>query len=325
MYSQDARLMCVRSYMNLRSLRKTAHLLGASKSTIQRWVRSSPIICRQRSARKATAVAVTRIVDVLSSNPFDTPARIAIRIREELGISLSASGVRFWIRRSGITRKKASRPVCTADAHDKRVAFAADYSAVYDPDRVISIDESSFYFDMKPAHGYCPRSRRLRVPSRLGGRTRWSLLMAVSNERVVGWRLEKGSINGAIFADFMSTLNTDARDVVLMDNASIHKTTLVMDTIIGRGMTPCFLPPYTPDFQPIEHCFSVLKNTFRRLPSAAPDVVPSSTDDVVRRLEESLPALTTSSLAAVFDVCWRRAADLLAIASRGDVQMVTGA
>ena len=123
----------------------------------------------------------------------------------------------------------------------------------------------------------------------------------------------------------MSTLNTDARDVVLMDNASIHKTTLVMDTIIGRGMTPCFLPPYTPDFQPIEHCFSVLKNTFRRLPSAAPDVVPSSTDDVVRRLEESLPALTTSSLAAVFDVCWRRAADLLAIASRGDVQMVTGA
>ena len=135
--AQDARLMCVRSYMNLRSLRKTAHLLGASKSTIQRWVRSSPIICRQRSARKATAVAVTRIVDVLSSNPFDTPARIAIRIREELGISLSASGVRFWIRRSGITRKKASRHVCTADAHDKRVAFAADYSAVY---RVISID-----------------------------------------------------------------------------------------------------------------------------------------------------------------------------------------
>jgi hypothetical protein len=162
--------------------------------------------------------------------------------------------------------------VCTADVHDKRLAFAVDYSAVYDPARVVSIDESSFYFDMKPAHGYCHRSRRLRVPSRPGGRTRWSLLMAVSNERVVGWRLEKGSINGAIFADFMSTLDTDDRDVVLMDNASIHKTSLVMDTIIGRGLTPCFLPPYTPDFQPIEHCFSVLKN--RRLPATAADVHP---------------------------------------------------
>jgi transposase len=116
--------------------------------------------------------------------------------------------------------------------------------------------------------------------------------MAVSNERVVGWRLEKGSINSVIFADFLSTLNTDSRDVMLMDNASIHKTTLVMDTIIGRGLTPCFLPPYTPDFQPIEHCFSVIKNAFRHQPGAAVDVV--STDDVVRRLEASLPTLTSS-------------------------------
>jgi transposase len=310
--------------MNLRSLRKTADLLGASKSTIQRWVRNSPILCRQRAARKATTAAVARIIDVLSSNPFETPARIAIRIREELGLCLSASGIRFWIRRSGITRKKASRPVCTADVHDKRLAFATDYSAVYDPDRVISIDESSFYFDMKPTHGYCHRSHRLRVPSRPGGRTRWSLLMAVSNERVVGWRLEKGSINGTIFADFMSTLNTEERDVVLMDNASIHKTSLVMDTIISRGLTPCFLPPYTPDFQPIEHCFSILKNTFRRLPTTAFDVTPS-TEDVIRRLEASLPALTSSSLAAFFDVCWRRTVDLLARAGRVEAPPATGA
>ena len=305
--------MCVRSYLKLRSLRKTSHLLGASKSSIQRWVRDSPIIRRQRCARKVTAEAVAQISDVLSHHPFETPSRIAMRIRETLGVCLSASTVRCWIRRSGVTRKKASRPVCTSDVHDKRLMFATDYSAIYDPARVVSIDESSFYFDMKPSHGYCHRSSRLRVPARPGGRTRWSLLMAVSNERVVGWRLEKGSINSAIFADFLSTLNTDSRDVMLMDNASIHKTTLVMDTIIDRGLTPCFLPPYTPDFQPIEHCFSVIKNAFRHQPGAAVDVV--STDDVVRRLEASLPTLTSSKLGAFFDVCWRRAAVLLDAAS----------
>lgn len=316
MYSQDARRMCVRSYLLLRSLRKTALLLGASKSTIQRWVRDNPIIHRQRCARKATAEAVALISDVLAGSPFDTPSRIAIRIREELGVCLSTSAVRFWIRRNGITRKKAARPIHTADLHDKRVAFAKDYSAVYDPDRVVSIDESSFYFDMKPSHGYCNRSSRLRVPSRPGGRTRWSLLMAVTNERVIGWRLVKGSINGAIFADFMSTLNTDERDVVLMDNASIHKTTHVMDTLIGRGLTPCFLPPYTPDFQPIEHCFSVLKNAFRRLPSATIDTPPTSTTDVERRLEESFPALTPPSMSSFFRACWRRAASFLVSSER---------
>ena len=200
--------MCVRTYMVLRSLRKTSRLLGASKSTIQRWIRHNPILRKQRSARKVTAEAVKRIVDVLASNPFDTPASIASRIRDELGLCLSNSSVRFWIRRSGMSRKKASRPVHTTEVHDKRVAFAANYSAVYDPDRVVSIDESSFYFDMKPSYGYCHRSRRLRVSSRPGGRVRWSLLMAVSNERVIGWRLEKGSINSDIFAEFMSTLNS---------------------------------------------------------------------------------------------------------------------
>lgn len=54
MYSHDARLMCVRTYMVLRSLRKTALLLGASKSTIQRWIRSNPVLRKQRAARKAT-------------------------------------------------------------------------------------------------------------------------------------------------------------------------------------------------------------------------------------------------------------------------------
>lgn len=301
--------MCVRTYMALKSLRKTAHLLGASKSSIQRWIHNNPVMRRQRLARKATADAVKRIVDVLSDNPFDTPSRIAERIRNDLGLSLSTSSVRFWMRRKGLSRKKASRPVHTAEVHDKRIAFATDYTSVYDPDRVVSIDESSFYFDMKPSHGYCHRSQRLRVPSRPGGRTRWSLLMAVSNERVVGWRLEKGSINGDIFADFISTLNTDDRDVLLMDNASIHKTSSVIDTIIGRGLTPWFLPPYTPEFQPIEHCFSVMKNTYRRSPTVE---TPASTEVMASRVKESMEALSAAILSAFFGACWQRAELLLA-------------
>jgi hypothetical protein len=43
-------------------------------------------------------------------------------------------------------KRRGLSAVCTADVHDKRLAFAIDYSAVYDPARVVSIDESSFYF-----------------------------------------------------------------------------------------------------------------------------------------------------------------------------------
>jgi hypothetical protein len=68
---------------------------------------------------------------------------------------------------------------------------------------------------------------------------RWSLLMAVSNNSVVGWKLIKGSVNSHMFTKFVEPLDTNGRDVILMDDASIHKTNIVQDTIVSRGMTPC--------------------------------------------------------------------------------------
>jgi len=59
-------------------------------------------------------------------------------------------------------------------------------------------------------------------------------------------RYIKGAVNSVLFAEFMQTLDTDQRDVVLLDNLSSHGTTLVLDTMAERGLTPCFLPPYTP-------------------------------------------------------------------------------
>ena len=311
MYSNDARDMCIRAYLKLRSLRRTSVLLGISKSTVHRWITKHPITSRHTGARKATSDAIKLIESILLNNPFENPAKIASLIHDSLGISLGSSTVRFWMKRQGLTRKKASRFVSTAAVHEKRAAFASDISPLYDPDRVVSIDESSFYFDMKPSHGYCNRSKRLVVPARPGGRMRCSLLMAVTNDQVVGWRLVNGSINSVIFADFMSTLETKERDVILLDNASIHRTHLVQDTMISRGLTPCFLPPYTPDFQPIEHCFSVIKNAFRRLPVSGSDEVSLKCADINMRVEKCICALTPTSLHNQFSACWRRAATFL--------------
>ena len=234
---------------------------------MHRWISNHPITRRQVGARKATRGAIELISSVFLNNPFETPANISVLIRNALDVHLGTSTVRFLMKRLGLTYKKASRFVSTAAVNEKRLAYSTDLSPLFDPDRVVSIDESCFYFDMKPARGYCHRSSRLKVPARPGGRMRCSILMAVTNDRVVGWKLVQGSINSAIFADFMATLETDERDVILLDNASIHKTQLVLDTILSRGLTPCFLPPYTPDFQPIEHCFSVIKNAYKRQPA----------------------------------------------------------
>jgi transposase/transposase-like protein len=310
MYSSDCRSVGVRAYLRLKSLRRTSTLLGISKSTIQRWVMNSPIVQRHRQARKVTADAIKLIETIVQESPFDTPAKIASKVEGALRLHLSTSSVRFWMKRQNIARKKTSRHVTTPELEAKRVTFAKDYSSVYHPDRVVSIDESSFYFDMKPAHGYCHRSRRLSVPARPGGRIRWSLIMAVTNQRVVGWRLIRGSINSSIFSTFMSSIETDGRDVVLLDNASIHKTSNAIDTMMSRGFTPCFLPPYSPEFQPIENAFSIVKNAFRRVhqPESTRSA-PEQDADMEHRLQLSIQSLSSTILSHQFLSCWRNALD----------------
>ena len=104
MYSTDARAMCIKAYIQLKSLRKTSTLTGVSKSTIQRWATTNPIVLRSQKARKATTEAVQRIVELVSSHPFDTPAKIATRIHDELKLHLSTSAVKFWQRTGSETR-----------------------------------------------------------------------------------------------------------------------------------------------------------------------------------------------------------------------------
>ena len=224
MYSADARTMAVALYRRLKSLRRAASLVQVSKSSVQRWVSCNPAICRQRLARKAPEAAINKIMASLQENPFMTPAGLAATIRNELRVQLSTSAVRFWMKRRGLSRKKAQRGIVTPNLHERRLAFATGDGSLYSPERVVSIDESAIYFDMKPSYGYCHRSKRLFVPARPGGRTRWSLLMAVSQEAVVGWSLIKGSVKSDDFVRFVQTLETQGRDVVLMDNCAIHKT-----------------------------------------------------------------------------------------------------
>lgn len=56
-------------------------------------------------------------------------------------------------------------------------------------------------------------------------------------------------------------------DIVVMDNLSAHKNSVVVDAIERAGATALFLPPYSPEFNPIERLWAKLKESIRRLPT----------------------------------------------------------
>lgn len=62
-----------------------------------------------------------------------------------------------------------------------------------------------------------------------------------------------------------------ANSVIVMDNATIHKTPLVIELLASYDVKVVFLPPYSPDFNPIEMDFSVIKSAIRRYRDRASD------------------------------------------------------
>lgn len=311
-YSSDAHRIVNTAYQSVRSIRKTAALTGVAKSTVHRWLVSSRHprtrhLMHRTAFKKASLSVLIEICKSLDACGHLRPSDLKCIIASKLKKDLSVSCVRFWMRRAGYTRKKASVEATKDGLIAQQRAFCEEHMQYVDPERVVSIDETSICFDMKPVYGYSHKSKRFRATSRAGERHRWTLIMAVTNERVVGWKLHAGATCASTFADFLSTLDTDGRDVLLLDNVSFHKTSQVLQVIDDRNCTPLFLPPYTPCLQPIEHCFAILKAAHRR--SGSPAI--RSLAAMQTRMQQLLAAiLGPHVMHGIFQTCWKRGREM---------------
>ena len=135
-----------------------------------------------------------------------------------------------------------------------------------DPDRVVFIDETWAKTNMTRRYGRSERGGRLqaKVPC-----SRWettTFLGAMRSTGFVAPLCVEGAINGQLFEGWVEqhlakTLRPG--DVVVMDNLSSHKSRRVRAAIEGVGAEVRYLPPYSPDLNPIELAFSKFKKLLR--------------------------------------------------------------
>lgn len=120
---------------------------------------------------------------------------------------------------------------------------------------------------MARRHGRCRRGERLRVGVPHGHWKTTTFVGALTLRGFVApWVLD-GPINREAFETYVEkVLVPDLRpgDVVIMDNLSSHKGDKVRELIEAAGATLRFLPPYSPDFNPIENAFAKLKALLRK-------------------------------------------------------------
>jgi transposase len=120
---------------------------------------------------------------------------------------------------------------------------------------------------MPRSHGRCPKGERLRMGFPHGHRKTTTLVAGLRMTGMVAPMVLDGPINRDWFEAYVTkVLMPELRpgDIVVMDNLSSHKRVAVREKIEAAGATLRFLPPYSPDFNPIEKAFSHLKAMLRK-------------------------------------------------------------
>jgi transposase len=120
---------------------------------------------------------------------------------------------------------------------------------------------------MTRSHGRCARGRRLVAKVPHGHWRTLTFLAALRHDRITAPCVFDGPINGDSFRAYVEqilvpTLKPD--DIVILDNLGSHKSDAVRQMIRKTGARLFFLPPYSPDLNPIEQVFAKLKGLLRK-------------------------------------------------------------
>jgi transposase len=137
-----------------------------------------------------------------------------------------------------------------------------------DPRRLVFVDECSTNISLTTLYARAPKGDRAygQAPRNWGKNV--TLICSLSTEGVGAAMSVEGATDAAAFETYIEhflapTLKTG--QVVVMDNLRVHKSLRVKELIEARGAALLFLPPYSPDFSPIEEAFSKVKSILRRI------------------------------------------------------------
>lgn len=274
--------MIYQAWMLNKSSREIAQNLNVDKSTVSRTVRlfneeghvnkkSYPAV--NEGTKKLTQIDELIILELVIDRPGIYLHELQQAILEETGTDVDPCTICRFLKKSGFTKQKMVL-VAKQRCELLRAQYQLDMS-VYTghPELLVFVDETgadrrdclrrcSFSMRGKPA-----TARKLTFRG-----DRVNAICAISANGLLDSYTTTGTVNSDKFLDFIEHAlvphlqpfnGVNENSVVIMDNASIHHQSTVVDAIQSTGALLHFLPPYSPDFNAIEHTFSKVKSVLK--------------------------------------------------------------
>ena len=166
-------------------------------------------------------------------------------------------------------------------------------------EKLVFIDETWTSTNMTRRYGRAPRGHRCRASAPYSHWQITTFVGALRRQGISATMVIDEPIDGEVFLTYVEQVlvpTLSSGEMVILDNLASHKVAGVQQAILGAGATLLYLPPYSPDLNPIENFFAKLKALLRK-------AARRSTESLWEEIANLLPSVSSQECANYFTAC----------------------
>lgn len=298
------------------SYANTCRVFKCSERSLKRWIeRYNEEEEIKRHNRPPVAYKVKRewvvyAKQLLRRNEQITMEKLAAAIKEQYpDFNISRKHLGDVLRDTNETRKRTRKQHFPATRYNQPIDFQTEMNRFFGVidrfalDKIISIDETSISYYMRPEYSRCHLGKRCIVKTDNNKVfQKHTLIAAITSQGIAGYTFyDKGGMTTERLIVFLNTILANKQGyLVVLDNAPAHRKQEVRTAIQNSGNQLIYSMPYTPRTNPIENWFSQLKH-YMKLDRTL------SIPEIVQSIRNAIRQIRTESYLHIFQYAYRRA------------------
>lgn len=278
--SNEIRTSIVRKYNSGKSITTISEELEINYQTVSSIVRlfnstGRILAVKKRNIvrKKLTIIETDYIKELIENDASITLDAIKQKLETEKNVFVSRSTIDREIKDFNFSFKKVQlipESRNTVENLEKRFVYASEFLQI-DEDKVVFLDEFGASCSIRSNYGRSQIGTTPRKTVRAIRTKNYSISAAVSKDRLLYYEVKNESYNGERYLNFIEDFLNIMRSqnlndmILIMDNLPVHKMQPIKNIVEQNGHILRFLPPYSPQLNPIEEVFSKWKNTIKNL------------------------------------------------------------